>query len=432
MRCVWLASRPEYVDELCQPDKDAYKYCPETCGVCTDDCEDGTSKFPLDGETRDCEWLALRPELKFDHCVLGEPAYNICGETCDVCDGNGQDVGNGDDTGDAAGAGDDTGDAAGDGSDTGNGDGTDPPKATPYPSPTPHPTPAPTKAATPKPTPTPTLSPNAAPVPVCDDTLFISLIIDQDTGQKEDCAWLALSATDDQRAELCKPGHTLAAALFCAETCGQCSDDCEDTDIEFLAHGEMQNCVWLALRPDEVDILCWIDPTVIDACPETCGKCDGTTSRSVGGSSTDGNDDAGDNPDGSQSNNTPTEKSGTAEYHSKYACDDSKWDYFYVEEINEYQRCYWLETHPEYQDSLCKEGNDAYVYCPETCGVCEDDCEDVLHARFDVGSKSNRDCEWLALRPEWHTDVCTPTHHAYWECQETCDVCDTLADDPYA
>ena len=51
LRCFWLARflerqrSPHWKDKLCAPDQEAYTACPETCGACTDACEDQTGYY---------------------------------------------------------------------------------------------------------------------------------------------------------------------------------------------------------------------------------------------------------------------------------------------------------------------------------------------------------------------------------------------------
>ena len=48
-------------------------------------------------------------------------------------------------------------------------------------------------------------------------------------------------------------------------------------------------------------------------------------------------------------------------------CDDDKFATFYVEDLDENQRCVWLAARPEYVDKLCPEDSTsgARDVCPE-------------------------------------------------------------------
>lgn len=104
-------------------------------------------------------------------------------------------------------------------------------------------------------------------------------------------------------------------------------------------------------------------------------------------------------------------------------CDDHKTCSFFVREgYDKRERCVWLAARPELQEFLCREGEDARTICPETCGVCVDECEDNLQAKF-VIDDNERDCFWLSLRPDRQDEFCRTTHPASWQCPETCDLC---------
>jgi len=84
--CVWLKARPTIAILLCEEghNSGARFVCPETCGVCSDDCvDDAFAKFPVKGILRDCEWLDLRPQYLKDVCVFGNKAWSVCRETCE-------------------------------------------------------------------------------------------------------------------------------------------------------------------------------------------------------------------------------------------------------------------------------------------------------------------------------------------------------------
>lgn len=210
-RCVWLAARPEYMLTYCEKGhpSNAYDICEETCGKCVDDCEDTSATIEVDGKTRDCLWLSLRQEMQSVLCVPLEPAFALCPETCDVCDGTG--------------------------------------------------TLAPTAAP-----------PPTAPVKGCDDALLDEFFV-AELGELQRCVWLA--ARPDWQASLCADNDPSNARGICPETCGACKDRCRDTDAKFLVDDSMRDCLWLTLRPMFHDELC-ATQEVKKSCPETCNVCD--------------------------------------------------------------------------------------------------------------------------------------------------------------
>jgi hypothetical protein len=88
-RCIWLVSRADERLIYCRPNETAYHLCEETCGKCTDDCEDTIERFDYEEISRDCLWLTLRPHVQDVVCVPGHRAHDIvCPETCNSCDGD--------------------------------------------------------------------------------------------------------------------------------------------------------------------------------------------------------------------------------------------------------------------------------------------------------------------------------------------------------
>ena len=86
--CSWLARNPGWQSQLCVPDEDAYHTCPETCGKCTDDCEDTHGKSFYVNRKRgyqDCAWLSEHREWLPVLCYPGHRAYHYCMESCDSC-----------------------------------------------------------------------------------------------------------------------------------------------------------------------------------------------------------------------------------------------------------------------------------------------------------------------------------------------------------
>jgi hypothetical protein len=84
---VWLEARADAQVTYCQQThpSGAYDICEETCGKCSDDCNDSDSKYMIDGEIRDCTWLSLRLEKQEAQCVPGKvsPSDNKKSHGCE-------------------------------------------------------------------------------------------------------------------------------------------------------------------------------------------------------------------------------------------------------------------------------------------------------------------------------------------------------------
>lgn len=103
-------------------------------------------------------------------------------------------------------------------------------------------------------------------------------------------------------------------------------------------------------------------------------------------------------------------------------CDDSK-ELRFPTRNNGNQRCVWLAARPEEQEIYCRSNETAYHVCEETCGKCEDECEDTKY-RFEHEG-INRTCLWLSLRGHVQDEVCISGNAAHdTVCPETCDSCD--------
>ena len=89
--CTWLATRPAQRATLCTEDdpSGARWICQETCGVCNDECFDSNEDTFTDdnGRQRKCLWLSRRNDKQDILCQPGKDAYTTCGETCNSCDG---------------------------------------------------------------------------------------------------------------------------------------------------------------------------------------------------------------------------------------------------------------------------------------------------------------------------------------------------------
>jgi hypothetical protein len=215
--CIWLAARPDYQEELCQPDhpSGAWDICEETCQKCIDLCQDTTGTFQIGTTIRDCLWLSLRPHVQELLCVEGDPTLFLCPETCDACDAD--------------------------------------------------------KTLAPSPT---QISLTLPPSGFCDDSKFDTFYV-SDIREFQRCVWLA--ARPDYQAAFCVEGHPSNARMICSETCGACVDDCVDTNGKFDVGAAVRDCLWLSLRPNLQKEIC-VREEVKSICPETCDTCDTSTS----------------------------------------------------------------------------------------------------------------------------------------------------------
>lgn len=93
-RCSWLRQNRDGMHDatrtnkeaFCVESHDAYHFCEEECGKCTDDCnDDPTAVFQLAGSEVNCDWLSSRPFLWTLGCNHEEISL-FCKETCETCD----------------------------------------------------------------------------------------------------------------------------------------------------------------------------------------------------------------------------------------------------------------------------------------------------------------------------------------------------------
>mmetsp|Transcript_18448 Transcript_18448/g.26507 ORF Transcript_18448/g.26507 Transcript_18448/m.26507 type:complete len:108 (+) Transcript_18448:584-907(+) len=89
------------------------------------------------------------------------------------------------------------------------------------------------------------------------------------------------------------------------------------------------------------------------------------------------------------------------------------------------QPCIWLATRPLEQEIYCVSGHPsgAYDLCEETCGKCNDMCEDDPWPAKIIVQGIERPCSWLALRPSKQELVCINGNDAITICKETCGNC---------
>lgn len=364
--CLWLQTNPSIIDMFCQ-DEAIRDTCKETCGKCSDDCDDDPfATFSVNGfRNLNCAFVRANPQV--NACEPGLPAYDYCPETCNACSRrNPVPI------------------------------TSSPSKApTPVPettSPTPFPTTplstqSPTRNTGLRRTTSPSTSNDINAVPFsssCDDDPDATFHVDNELGDMK-CIWLA--ARSDWQERLCIPGHE--AYSKCQETCQVCRDACDDSREKFQFNGVLRSCLWLSLRPSAQAIVCHEDHEAWTLCPETCESCaDNLTFP-------------------------PT--------RAPVACDDSKVDRFWVNDELQTQPCVWLKARPEWQDELCQPGGAAREVCPETCQTCHDRCED-RNGKFEIDGILHS-CLWLSLRPEVQDRLCVQNKFVRGLCPETCDAC---------
>jgi Gametolysin peptidase M11 len=104
--------------------------------------------------------------------------------------------------------------------------------------------------------------------PICDDNL--KKTFRAASGVQQNCTWLRAGDTKN-----CVKGQE--AYDVCAETCGKCTDDCEDTaGVDFFAGDGFgrKNCTWLARSPAMQEKLCRHGHAAFEHCKESCNRCD--------------------------------------------------------------------------------------------------------------------------------------------------------------
>jgi hypothetical protein len=97
--------------------------------------------------------------------------------------------------------------------------------------------------------------------------------------------------------------------------------------------------------------------------------------------------------------------------------------------------CLQLRNNEALRNSLCVPTHEAYSECRETCGACQDSCQDSTSKRFFVNNMwGEQDCKWLEEKPVFQDFLCHPSHPANKICGETCGTCDvgySPPDPPY-
>mmetsp|Transcript_10951 Transcript_10951/g.18152 ORF Transcript_10951/g.18152 Transcript_10951/m.18152 type:complete len:732 (-) Transcript_10951:95-2290(-) len=218
----------------------------------------------------------------------------------------------------------------------------------------------------------------------CDDNMFESFYVGETLGE-QNCQWLQESRW--YQTLLCVPG--LPAHNVCAETCGKCSDDCEDDDRAIFSYNQtFTTCSLLRQAdPSTWETICNEEEGAVDHCLETCNSCPSAI----------------DNPE---------------------SCDDSQDQIYRVEGVGN-RRCAWLAQPPQSRarEKFCKPDNPVFHICAETCGKCFDNCHDDATARFLYNAKP-RTCQWLSSKPLQWKAACGNREDIRTACKDTCENCD--------
>ena len=104
----------------------------------------------------------------------------------------------------------------------------------------------------------------------CDDSHSLTFSLQ---GRERTCTWLLASPV--WRGKLCALPRNHQARVVCPETCGVCTDSCEDSPGDFYVNKKQlnKNCAWLSVRSAWQKILCQRDD-VRSLCKESCNMCD--------------------------------------------------------------------------------------------------------------------------------------------------------------
>eukprot|EP00543_Licmophora_paradoxa_P005864 CAMPEP_0202451146 /NCGR_PEP_ID=MMETSP1360-20130828/9642_1 /ASSEMBLY_ACC=CAM_ASM_000848 /TAXON_ID=515479 /ORGANISM="Licmophora paradoxa, Strain CCMP2313" /LENGTH=827 /DNA_ID=CAMNT_0049069645 /DNA_START=188 /DNA_END=2671 /DNA_ORIENTATION=+ len=271
------------------------------------------------------------------------------------------------------------------------------PTNAPSPSPTKQPTRSPSSSPTAMPSASPSRKPSAKPskgpsaapsytLPdrgqICDDDPTGTFLLSDGT-TLETCYWLNNQGSSI-RSSYCNNAASEASTL-CPETCGTCTDDCEDeANATFLLNGQDRTCSWLAGQPILWQFICIPGETAFEICKETCNSC------------------------------MPYDPN----------CNDSTAETFFVNDDLGSKTCIWLAdaSRTEFRRDLCVPTNPAFHICSETCGKCYDNCFDDTTTKFQYKNHDNRDCGWLSIRT-WEWDNACASSTISGLCQETCNSC---------
>jgi hypothetical protein len=418
-RCIWLNARQEFHETLCVPGNPAYDICAETCGKCRDTCEDYDQKFQVDNAMRDCLWLSLRPTEQDRLCVPGNDAFHFCPEVCEGCWDS-----------DASRRIEPT-------SAPTLPPTAQPTTAAPTPSPTTQaPTPSPTTPQpTPEPTPNPTGSPTPEPTPL--PTPQPSHIPSE--APTEANPIIILSYTVDP-AIVVAPAQEVEFSISIKNMSGE-TDPVTITSLVSDTFGSVEN-----FGSCGGDIV--IAPSSEFKCSFKMGVAGPVGKELIDELTVSGTDDegvpvlVGDESYmiiiGSETT-SPTPAPSPAPSNSlaptetqKDVCEDDSSASFLINDIIGEQGCSWLASKRSYQRVYCREGHpsNARTSCEELCGACvgtrekgENLCVDS-RTRFEVAGRGSYSCRWLSMRSQLIKDkFCGEEGEAFEVCPRTCGRC---------
>jgi hypothetical protein len=287
----------------------------------------------------------------------------------------------------------------------------------PYPtvSPTVSSAPSSMPSISPQPTlaPTPAPTGSSAPTAFCEDSIDKVFEYWEDNAHSNpslvDCVWLQLRPKSE-RDNLCSDSDSDARNV-CPGTCKQCKDHCEDDvkeDFFVSNHIGWKNCRWLWIRPQWQGTLCIPGHAAYSLCQETCNSCPPPTTQPTA---------------------APTNATNAPSATPTLFCEDSMRRFKATPTSNSYINCGWLTRHPDIveKERFCdpdNENSNAHGMCPDTCGLCFDDCRDDPSQTFYVNSDwGNQTCLWLSTRANLVSRLCAEGHDAYELCTDTCNRC---------
>lgn len=304
----------------------------------------------------------------------------------------------------------------------------------------------------------------------CDDAQYCEFMVDSSIWRSENCAWLR-EQSDSDIDIWCEK---LDTREMCPETCGICSDSCEDSSGTILIDGVEESCSFLAISPDLHAEFCDSNHSsgAWTTCAETCGNCNAEYISNVW-SPLDCSDHVCDNagnfwsacvvmegvlnqynvclpPDAwvfvYESDNYCGSCDGycaeTAEESDP--CDDAHYCEFTVDSVTlESRSCYWLRQQDGPTISQWCQKVDTQEICPEvrrtkkeircmllilsslrfrsrsyfavfftsqTCGICADMCVDDATPEIIDIEGTAQGCDYLAANPDLRSEICDPSH----------------------
>ena len=105
-------------------------------------------------------------------------------------------------------------------------------------------------------------------------------------------------------------------------------------------------------------------------------------------------------------------------------CEDQPGSFLTGENDHSSMDCPSLARDKAAQAEYCVPSHPAYDFCEDTCGKCDDGCQDTRNY-FLLNSHSGYvNCVWLSTRPIWQERLCHPDHDAFYSCGETCNSCE--------